>query len=309
MVEGMTTQLPSLYTAFDLDRSDDCDALGVVLSARDLRLEQLGITPDDPRRAQTVLAFSVLNNPAKRALYDEKINSGTALSWDQIQHLANFGSIPDVPQPPAQPSWQQAWQQTPPPVPPQTQPQADFGYKFGEPTTAFSNNTYNPLGEQVHSAMSGTSFSAMSPFGGSTMLPVERPTAGTRLGMAWLDLILAFIGSSIIVGILGMNEFSAFVLGAIIMIAYVVGSESIMGATPAKKFFGYEVRDVDTHSRLSAGASLKRNWWKFINIIPGGTLVTLIMAAYYGNQINEQNMMRGGHDKLANAEVVKKQRS
>lgn len=53
----MNTNLPNLYSAFDLDRTDDTDALGLVLSARDLRLEQMGITPDDPRRAQTVMAW------------------------------------------------------------------------------------------------------------------------------------------------------------------------------------------------------------------------------------------------------------
>lgn len=289
----MDTNLPNLYTAFGLDRSDDCDALGIVLSARDLRLEQMGVTPDDPRRSQTVMAFAVLNNPAKRALYDEKIDAGIPLSWDQIQHLSNFGTIPATPEPPTP----QPWQQT-------------TSYTYGEPTTAFSGNTYNPFDNQVQSSMSGSAFTAgspMVPFGGGNAMGPQRPTAGTRLGMAWLDLIIASIGAGLIVGMLGMNEFGSLVLSALLMIAYVVGFESIMGATPAKKFFGYEVRDVTTHSRLSAGAAAKRNWWKLVNGIPGGGLVTLIMAAIYGNQINEANMMRGGHDKLANAEVVKKQ--
>lgn len=291
----MNTNLPNLYSAFDLDRTDDTDALGVVLSARDLRLEQMGITPDDPRRAQTVMAFSVLNDPIKRALYDEKLDTGTPLTWDQIQHLGNFGTIPEAP--PQQQQWQQP------------QPQNDFGYSFGAPNTAFASNTYNPFDNQVQSSMSGSHFashSAMAPYGANNAMNVQRPTAGARLGMAWLDLILAGIAASIVAGIFGGNEFSVWIITAIVSIAYVVGFESVMGATPAKKFFGYEVRDVNTHSRLSAGAVAKRNWWKFANLIPGGTLVTLIMAGYYGNQIKEENMMRGGHDKMANAEVVKK---
>lgn len=303
-VEGMNTNLPNLYTAFDLDRSDDSEALGVVLSARDLRLEQMGITPNDPRRAQTVMAFSVLNDPAKRALYDEKLNAGLPLTWEQIQHLGNFGTIPEAP---AAPTWQQTWQQQSTPPPSQQQ---NFGYNYGDPTTASAQGGYNPFNEQVNSSMAGSAFSGhapMSHFSGATpAMPVERPTAGARLGMAWLDLIIFSIGSGILVALLGLNEFGAFVLGALLMVAYIVGFESIMGATPAKKFFGYEVRDVNTHSRLSAGASAKRNWWKFLNIIPPASIITLIMAGVYGNQINEANQMRGGHDKLANAEVVKK---
>lgn len=306
----MTTNLPNLYTAFDLDRSDDSEALGVVLSARDLRLEQMGITPNDPRRAQTVMAFSVLNDPAKRALYDEKLNAGLPLTWEQIQHLGNFGTIPEAP---AAPTWQQTWQQQSTPPPRQAQqssPPQNFGYNYGDPTTAPTHGAYNPFNEQVNSSISGTAFSGhapMSHFSGATpAMNVERPTAGARLGMAWLDLIIFSIGSGILVALLGLNEFGAFVLGALLMVAYIVGFESVMGATPAKKFFGYEVRDVTTHSRLSAGASMKRNWWKFLSIIPPASIVTLVMAGVYGNQINEENQMRGGHDKLANAEVVKK---
>ncbi|MDO5372788.1 MAG: hypothetical protein Q4F10_04990 [Corynebacterium glutamicum] len=69
----MNTNLPNLYTAFDLDRSESSEALGVSLSARDLRLEQMGIAHDDPRRAQTVQAFAVLADPAKRATYDAQL--------------------------------------------------------------------------------------------------------------------------------------------------------------------------------------------------------------------------------------------
>ncbi|MBD8029340.1 RDD family protein [Corynebacterium gallinarum] len=298
----MNTNLPNLYTAFDLDRRDDCDALGIVLSARDLRLEQMGVLPDDPRRTQTVMAFSVLNDPTRRALYDEKLDSGTPLTWDQIQHLGNFGTIPDAPP-------QQSFHQTPQPAP-QPEPDTTFGYQFGQPTAEYSSPAFNPFDQQVHSSMAGSSaFSAsqVAPFGFDHTMNVQRPTAGARLGMAWLDLILASMASGIIVGILGMNAFGGWIVTALVMIAYVVGSETVMGATPAKKFFGYEVRDVDTHSRLSAQASLKRNWWKFLNLVPPASIVTLVMAGYYGSQINEENNMRGGHDKLANAEVVKKQ--
>ena len=306
----MNTNLPNLYTAFDLDRGDDCDALGIVLSARDLRLEQMGVLPDDPRRTQTVTAFSVLNDPAKRALYDEKLDSGTPLTWDQIQHLGNFGTIPEAP---AQSSFHQPWQQgahqTPPPAP-QPEPDTTFGYRFGQPSTEYSSPAFNPFDQQVHNSMSGSSaFSAspVAPFSTGHTMNVERPTAGARLGMAWLDFILASMASGIIVGILGMNTFGGWVITALVMVAYVVGFESVMGATPAKKFFGYEVRDVDTHSRLSAQAALKRNWWKFLNLVPPGSIITLVMAGYYGSQINGENNMRGGHDKMANAEVVKKQ--
>ncbi len=311
----MNSNLPNLYTAFDLDRSDDSETLGLVLSARDLRLEQMGVTQDDPRRTQTVMAFSVLSDPVRRAAYDEKIEAGVPLSWAQIQHLGNFGTIPDAPgghaptpgmnQTSTSP-FQQNWQQPSTPQP----EQQNFGYTYGDPTTQFAHNSYNPINDQVNASMfGGTSFShtpAMNSFG-DNMMNVERPTAGMRLWMAVLDLLMAGIASSIVVGIIGMDEFLGWLLGAILMVVYVVGFESIKGATPAKMFYGYEVRDINTHSRLSAGAASKRNWWKFLNLVPAiGGLASFIMAAVYASSINESNQMRGGHDKLANAEVVKK---
>ena len=44
-------------------------------------------------------------------------------------------------------------------------------------------------------------------------------------------------------------------------------------------------------------------------MVPGvGGIVSFIMAIVYGSSIKPENEMRGIHDRLANAEVVKKQR-
>src|SRR5699024_7282632 len=158
----------------------------------------------------------------------------TPLTWDQIQHLGNFGTIPDAPP-------QQSFHQTPQPAP-QPEPDTTFGYQFGQPTAEYSSPAFNPFDQQVHSSMAGSaalSASQASPFGFAHPMNVQRPTAGARLGMAWLDLILASMASGIIVGILGMNSFGGWIITALVMVAYVVGSETVMGATPAKKFFGY----------------------------------------------------------------------
>lgn len=312
----MNTNLPDLYSAFDLDRRDESEELGLVLSARDLRLEQMGVPDTDPRRLQTVMAFAVLADPNKRAIYDEKINAGAALTWDQIRHLGNFGSLDtsEIPaprlgaatQPPQQPTFDNPFATEPQQAP--QPPVENYGYTYGNPT---ANPVQNHFAGNVNASMFGASGLSsapathesygLSPSGG------DRPTSKTRLKMAVVDYFIALMGAGIIVAPLGAGEAPSWILMGVVMIAYVVGFESLTGGTLGKKIFGYEVRDVTTGSRLSAGAAFKRNWWKFVMAVPGiGGVVSLIMAAIYGSSINPSNQMRGIHDKMVNAEVVKK---
>src|SRR5699024_5114868 len=98
-------------------------------------------------------------------------------------------TIPDAPP-------RQSFHQTPPT--PQPGPDTTFGYQFGQPTAEYSAPAFNPFDQQVHSSMAGSSaFSAsqVAPFNTGYTANVERPTAGARLGMAWLDLILASMAS------------------------------------------------------------------------------------------------------------------
>ncbi|MCK2201065.1 RDD family protein [Corynebacterium callunae] len=300
----MNTNIPNLYTAFGLDRNEDSNALALSLSARDLRLEQMGIPQNDPRRTQTVQAFSVLADPQKRATYDAKLDLGIPLTWGQIQHLGNFGTLPADTAAPRNPQ-------------PFAQPQATTnGYVFGDPTVQAAGQAFNPLDNQVHSAMYGQTPFSPTPasFAGQSYGMMnstsERPTSSTRLLMAILDMFIAgFVGSMVMGFFAYVNESLMFIVGVLFMAFYIIGAESVWGATPAKKLMGYEVRDVTTHSRLSAGAAAKRNWWKVISVVPGvGGIVSFIMAIVYGSSIKPENEMRGIHDRLANAEVVKKQR-
>lgn len=296
----------NLYSAFDLDPADSSESLGLILSARDLRLENMGVSPEDPRRVQTVMAFSVLSDETKRATYDGQLRSGRTLTWGQIRDLGNFGTVPEPEpqnyaggfhqQPQAQP--QQSWD-----------PTAPQGYTYGDPTVAPQPGAYDPLRGPVNSAMFGQSFANTPVQFGAPAPSTDRPTAGTRLLMAFIDLMIATVAGSMIAGLFGASEFLFWLFSSIIMVVYVVGFESAMGATPAKMMFGYQVRNVHTGSRLSAGAAAKRNWWKLINVIPGiGGLVTFIMAIVYGNSINDGNQLRGLHDQMVDAEVVKKRR-
>lgn len=92
-------------------------------------------------------------------------------------------------------------------------------------------------------------------------------------------------------------------------ILYCVGFEVILGGTPVKKLMGYEVRDSTTGEKLSWVQSLKRQWWRAITIVPGlGSVVSFFAAIFYATSIKQENGLLGAHDKLANAEVVKKQR-
>ncbi|ALC05147.1 hypothetical protein CDES_03470 [Corynebacterium deserti GIMN1.010] len=298
----MNNNLPNLYDAFGLDRNDDSEALGISLSARDLRLEQMGIAENDPRRTQTVQAFAVLADPAKRATYDAQIDSGIPLTWAQIQHLGNFGSLPthqpfSAPSSPHQAQPQQQWSTNP-----------DQGYVYGNPTMDHTAQGYNPINDQVNSSMfAGQPFAsapATKGFSGSTP---QRPAAGTRLGMAIMDMFFAGIIGAIIAGIFSFgSDFLFGIITFLFTIVYIIGGETVLGSTPAKLLMGYETRDVTTGAKLSAGASLKRNWWKLIGVTGIGSIISFIMAAVYGSSINPGNDMRGAHDRLANAEIVKK---
>ncbi|BAU95075.1 hypothetical protein N24_0813 [Corynebacterium suranareeae] len=293
----MNTNLPNLYDAFGLDRSESSEALGISLSARDLRLEQMGISQEDPRRTQTVQAFAVLADPAKRATYDAQIDAGTPLTWAQIQHLGNFGTLSN----------------SAPPQQPQPQPSQQWNsgqtYAFGDPTMDYQpQQNYDPMQHQVNSSMYGQQPFASAPAHMYNSNQVfNRPPSSTRLWMAVLDMFFASVAGSIVAGIFSFGSETLFgIIMFLFTIVYIVGSETVFGSTPAKKIMGYETRDVDTQSKLSAGASVKRNWWKLIGFTGIGFVVSLVMAAIYGSSINENNQMRGSHDRLANAEVVKK---
>lgn len=138
-----------------------------------------------------------------------------------------------------------------------------------------------------------------------------RATPGTRVALAVIDYVIAAIGVSLLlsVGVYNstLNEVWLTSFSGIITVAYYICFEVLVGATPAKLIAGYTVRDVTTHEKLTWQQSIKRNWWRVASLVPLiGPLIAFFGALYVVTTIGPKNALRGQHDIMANAEVVKK---
>ena len=138
-----------------------------------------------------------------------------------------------------------------------------------------------------------------------------RATPGTRVLLAVIDYVIAAIGVSLLlsVGVYNstLNEVWLTSFSGIITVAYYICFEVLVGATPAKLIAGYTVRDVTTREKLTWQQSIKRNWWRVASLVPLiGPLMAFFGALYVVTTIGPKNALRGQHDIMANAEVVKK---
>lgn len=138
-----------------------------------------------------------------------------------------------------------------------------------------------------------------------------RATPGTRVLLAVIDYVIAAIGVSLLVSLgvynSAFNEVWLTSISGIITVAYYICFEVLVGATPAKLIAGYTVRDVTTREKLTWQQSIKRNWWRVASLVPlVGPLIAFFGALYVVTTIGPKNALRGQHDIMANAEVVKK---
>ena len=138
-----------------------------------------------------------------------------------------------------------------------------------------------------------------------------RATPGTRVALAVIDYVIAAIGVSLLlsVGVYNstLNEVWLTSFSGIITVAYYICFEVLVGATPAKLIAGYTVRDVTSREKLTWQQSIKRNWWRVASLVPLiGPLIAFFGALYVVTTIGPKNALRGQHDIMANAEVVKK---
>ena len=286
---------PDLYEKWDLDRSGGADELSVLLEAKDIKLGQQGYNQDEPRRVQLRIAASILGSAKKRAEYDEALRTGLRPTWGELGTLSSVGQWSPAPRP--QPSFHDQ---------PQGPAQAPG---FAQPSPYASPYARDPFAQHASPQQQMVPSPAAAPAPVQHQ-PEKRPSQETRIGMGILDFFLAG-GISGAVGA-GVDELAdvealSFVAFCIVMVVYVLGSEVWLGASPAKILAGYTVRDVDTKEKLSLSQSAKRQWWRLINVIPGiGQLVGMLGAVVHATTINEENNLRGSHDDLANAEVVKR---
>lgn len=286
---------PDLYEKWDLDRSGGEDELSVLLEAKDIKLGQQGYNQDEPRRVQLRIAASILGSAKKRADYDEALRTGLRPTWGELGTLSSVGQWSQAPRP--QPSFHDQ---------PQGSAQAPG---FAQPSPYASPYARDPFAQHASPQQQMVPSPAAAPAPVQHQ-PEKRPSQETRIGMGILDFFLAGgISSAVGAGIDELVDVEAlsFVAACIVMVVYVLGSEVWLGASPAKILAGYTVRDVDTKEKLSLSQSAKRQWWRLINVIPGiGQLVGMLGAVVHATTINEENNLRGSHDDLANAEVVKR---
>ena len=316
-VTTMNEFAPNLYEYFGLNPQESSDVLGVTLSERIGQLEQTGLGANSPQQQQIQIAYGVLSNVSHRAIYDETIKV-RQVAWHELGHLANFGRFPVQGQaspfqtnpqtPPAQggvtpptvgPGNQYAYYQDPQ----QSQfPHAGAAPQGGAQTYAYGDSSSYGTGGYPTSNVYGAAGSGITQSG-------ERPTAGTRAGMAIVDCIIAAIVAGPVYALGGGTDstFVAYMLSALVLVSYYIGFEVLLGATPAKFIFGYKVRDVTTGASLSWEQSFKRNWWRVVYIVPVvGWLISFISAIVVFTSIGPASQMQGSQDRLANAEVVRR---
>lgn len=336
----------NLYQAHQLDTSDSCQALGIIMAGRDARLQSLGESEQSPQRREAQLVFAVLSNPQRRELYDAAVSAGRSVDWSDLEHLANFDRWPDpnLARPVTQADNQQPPQQAQHPQQPQQaqqffqQPQRQVetrqGSPYGQPQTQYAPPTspyaqpFNPHQVAANNAnvpaVHNANLPAAQRYADAVAANPEveriaaRPSAGGRFGMALFDGFLATAASGLVGGLLAagggvlsdaMNGTLGFVVFTLLFIAYFLGFETYMGGTPVKRMMGYKVANVETGRNLTLGESAKRQWFRVVQIIPGlGSLVSMGGSLFVLASISPSNELRGSHDRWADAEVTKKPR-
>lgn len=280
-----------LYLTFGLDRTATADELGLLILAKDATLHNTGVPAEDPRRRQLETAYAVLSDEAKRRIYDESLGASLTLGWRDLEHLGNFGKLPDSQHYPYQS--QQPQQSSPQGYPIYQPPPTTAPYAGADPFANPSNYT-----AQVPS---------YQPYGMSPAPAQDRPGAGLRLGMMLLDGVAASMVGGLAASIVGFNDVLYWLVGAVASLAYFIGLEAYTGASPVKHLFGYEVRDAATGEKPTLEQSAKRNWWRIVALIPGlGTLVAFVGMCIIGSSIKPENNYIGVHDRWAGVEVVRK---
>lgn len=265
------TPAPNLYTHFTLDPQATSNDLGVQLAAADANLEDIGYIPEDVERQEIAVAARILCEPSSRATYDQGLESGRQPTWRQLEEFAETGR----------------WR-------------TEASSTDASSTEASSAESFSPESQPV----------SVDPSPAPSQ-DSQRATPGNRVLMAILDYIIAAVVVSAVVsfGLSDPNAHAALVMGAssLFTVAYYLVSEVYLGATPAKLIAGYTVRDVTTHKNLTWQQSIQRNWWRVASLVPLiGPLVALVGALYVVTTIGPKNALRGQHDIMANAEVVKK---
>lgn len=272
-----------LYTHFSLDSRDTCRELSILLEAKQAQLSSLGFMGESDELTQVRIAQQILSSPEKRATYDQGIDRGLQPTWAVLKTLAQDGEWPKPAAPQAEsPNYRPYAQAS----------AASSPYGFDPFQQTYFSNQPVPRGDSVEAV-------------------AQRPSAGTRFLMAVVDFFLASAAATVVAGPIGaaISTEAFAVLSGLVMALYALGFEVCAGASPAKLAMGYRVRDIESKQKLSLGQSAKRQWWRLVNVVPGfGQVISVIAGLVYLGTITPAKGLRGTHDEIANAEVVRKPR-
>ncbi|MEJ5997469.1 RDD family protein [Corynebacterium sp. H130] len=308
----------SLYDEFRLDPNDSCQELGIQLSAQEVRLLQMGHAESSALIKRIRIAFGVLAHQENRLLYDNSLKSLRERSDYELEYLANFGSWPLIIPPQQSAAGQRPNPfSTPGPASQPPRPTSAPGNPFGTQTPPMQQQHYpqqqfapqpfaQPFQQQPAPVPAPVPAPAVPISAYQSPYPF-RATSGTRLGMTLLDGFIALGLTGIITENSNLGFLGTSAVSAVIVLGYFLALEVLLGGTPAKLMFGYTVRDVHTGNKLSWEQSAKRNWWRLATLVPViGQVISFIGAIACYSTITDANGRMGSHDRLAGAEVVKR---
>lgn len=293
----------NLYRWLDVPEDAPSAELCTLILELDEALDRSKYPDNGGMRKKLQIAHGVLNNEERRAIYDR--HAQRPHNWNQVEYLANFDR------------WPEQWE-----VPheeclfriqePEEKPTEEPGWGSG-PWTTFKEPCTEPDPFPINPYASGYQAAVPAPLLGPGPQPyvddpmerVERLDTAplkTRVVMFFIDAIIIALFTAMVVSD-DMQPLAA----AIFTLLYFVGCEVYLGATFAKKLFGYQVRNAETGANLSIAESLKRNFWRLIVGIPVfGTFISGPLLLVLGSSLAFSSDGRGFHDRLADAEVVRK---
>lgn len=127
-----------------------------------------------------------------------------------------------------------------------------------------------------------------------------------RFGARILDGLIVGIPLALIMFAMGLDltGYLWSLVTTLVTLGYFVFLESSQQGTLGKRILGMSVV-AESGQSLTSEASLRRNWWLLLGLIPFvGGLASLGVAIYIAVTISSDARNQGFHDKMANAVVL-----
>ncbi|WKD61856.1 RDD family protein [Corynebacterium ciconiae DSM 44920] len=282
-----------IYGLLGLDR--DRNSALRRLCTIDAELELDGLDCEQSPRREVRILIDIMDDADSQREYDEKA-LGRPCSWKELDTLAKIGELPDDLA--ARPHSGSGFT-----LPPQGQPQVATAP--GQAVPGMPN-----MAQPQHGMMPYGPAGYVTGAEGAIQDPLERrPGPGVRFVCGAGDWMVAMTATELVQAAAGVSDVqpvASTLIALVVLIAYVCGSETLLGATPVKLAAGYRTKDVRTGQNLTVAQSLKRSWWKFFMAQPALAVVSMIAGAVCLFSITGQRGNVAKHDELVHGEVVRK---